>query len=256
MSSQNEQRYCAFVDILGFTELIKGLRDGTVRYEFIRDLLKQIHRPHDPKFVGLGETDFQAQSISDAVALSTRFTAAGLGILFDTLERLSLALLREGYFTRGAVCRGMLYHDANMIFGEALIKAYKLEAEVVKYPRIMLMKDVVDGALASNLKQYFVDRIKQAEDGPFFLHVLSQIEMITGIQERRPPDSREPPLDFSRFEIMRNRIQARFDQSVDNPRHFEKVQWFARYFNDTVGSGHPEINLITGPGLDTAGKFG
>jgi hypothetical protein len=152
MSSQHEQRYCAFVDIIAFSDLIESLRNGNVHFETIRDLLKQIHQPHDPQFVGLGDTDFQAQSISDAVALSTRSTVNGLAMLFDTLERLSLALLHEGYFTRGGVCRGMLNHDTNMVFGEALVKAYKLESEVAKYPRIMLTKDVVEGAMASNLK--------------------------------------------------------------------------------------------------------
>jgi hypothetical protein len=255
MGDQYEQRYCAFVDILGFSGLIGSLRGGDMSYDEIRDLLRQIHQPHDPQFVGLGETDFQAQSISDAVALSTKLTV-GLGVLFDTLERLSLAVLHEGYFTRGAVCRGMLFHDEKVIFGEALITAHHLESQIAKYPRIMLTKDVVADARNSNLNNYFVERIKPAEDGPSFLHVLAQIEMITGVNERRPPDSTEPPLSLARFERMKNNIQKRFDDAVDNPRHFEKVKWFAQYFNDTIGSGHPEIDLIVGPGLNVGAKWG
>jgi hypothetical protein len=204
---QYEMRYCAYVDILNFRGLIGDLRGGSLRYETVRNLLRQIHHPHDPEFVGLGQTDFQAQSISDAVALSTSLTIAGLAVLFDTLERLSLALLQEGYFTRGAVCRGMLYHDEKMSFGDALIHAYTLESEVARFPRIMLTKVVVDAARAFNLTDYFDGRIKQAPDGPYFLHVLAQIGMITGILERRPVGSTEPPLSFARFEILRNKIQ-------------------------------------------------
>jgi hypothetical protein len=164
-----EERYCAFVDILGFRGLIAGLGDGSVQLDTIRKLLSQIHEPHDPRFIGLGDNDFQAQSISDAVALSTRLTASGLSSLFDTLCRLSLALLYEGYFARGALCRGRLYHDPKMVFGDALVNAYTLESQVAGYPRIMLTKDVVRDAVGSNLKSYFFDHIKQADDGPFFL---------------------------------------------------------------------------------------
>jgi hypothetical protein len=29
----------------------------------------------------------------------------------------------------------------------------------------------------------------------------------------------------------RQQIQRRFDEATDEPQHFEKVQWFARYWN-------------------------
>jgi hypothetical protein len=67
-----EERYCAFVDILGFRGLIAGLGDGSVQLDTIRKLLSQIHQPHDPRFIGLGDNDFQAQSISDAVAIGIK----------------------------------------------------------------------------------------------------------------------------------------------------------------------------------------
>jgi hypothetical protein len=256
MSDQIEDRYCAFIDILGFKELVSGIRNGDVNFETIKGLLKQIHQPHDPTFVGTGDTDFQVQSISDAVVLSTRYTVTGLAILFDTIERLSLALLQEGYFTRGGLCRGLLYHDPQMVFGEALIQAYRMESEIAKYPRILLTKDVVDGAKGNNLPGYFNAHIRQSDDGPFYLHVLSDLESIIGMIDRRQPDTKEPTPNLSRFEAIRNRIQERFSESVDNPRHFEKVQWYARYFNEIINTGHPEIDLIMGPGVDTGAKWG
>ena len=121
-----EERYCAYLDILDFKTLVEGLRDGTVHFETIRDLLKKIHTPYDERYVGFGDTDFRVQSISDAVAISTRPSPQGLSVLCAALRDLSLALLHEGYFTRGAVCKGLLYHDDNMVFGEALIRAYRV----------------------------------------------------------------------------------------------------------------------------------
>src|SRR5437762_10988232 len=37
--------------------------------------------------------------------------------------------------------------------------------------------------------------------------------------------------------------------SVDNPRHFRKVQWFARYFNSCLPDGVEKIPRIKGAGL-------
>jgi hypothetical protein len=48
-------------------------------------------------------------------------------------------------------------------------------------------------------------------------------------------------------------IQKKFDESVDNPRHFEKVQWFARYWNESVD--HQEL-FIYGSGLSTVRPAG
>jgi hypothetical protein len=241
-----EERYCAYVDILAFRGLIAGLGDGSVGLDAIRKLLSQIHE-HNPQFIGLGDNDFQAQSISDAVALSTRLTASGLSILFDTLCRLSLALLYEGYFTRGAVCRGRLYHDPKMVFGDALVKAYTLESEVARYPRIMLAKDVVTDALGSNLRTYFADHIKQAEDGPFFLHFLQDLQTQCALANEAQLTSRAAVV--MRFKLARDMIQNRFDDSVDNPQHFAKVQWLANYWNTSFKDEPEGFSLVTGPGL-------
>jgi hypothetical protein len=44
-----EERYCAYIDILGFTKLMGDLRSGTVKYETIRDLLRRIYEPFPKK---------------------------------------------------------------------------------------------------------------------------------------------------------------------------------------------------------------
>jgi hypothetical protein len=66
-----EQRYCAFVDILGFQGLIDQLRHGKLGVRDLRSLLKQVH---DPRQIGAyiqRGSDFRVQSISDAVAMSS-----------------------------------------------------------------------------------------------------------------------------------------------------------------------------------------
>src|ERR1700733_13004521 len=138
-----EERYCAFVDILGFRQLIQRLEHGQVQFTFIRDLLRQIYSPQVSGCVDLDEMQFRAQSISDGLAISIPVSLSGLVVLFEAIRNLSVALLEQGYFVRGAICRGKLYHDERMVFGEALVKAYTLESEIARYPRVMVTKDVV-----------------------------------------------------------------------------------------------------------------
>ena len=52
-----------------------------------------------------------------------------------------------------------------------------------------------------------------------------------------------------RFHLMAAKIQEQFDASVDNPRVFEKVQWFARYWNETVWQFGGIVHRIRGPGV-------
>jgi hypothetical protein len=73
-------RYCAFIDILGFSDLINRLGAGETPFLFLKELLTKIHNPPklEPGALSYAISDFQVQSISDAVAISTTPTAYGL----------------------------------------------------------------------------------------------------------------------------------------------------------------------------------
>jgi hypothetical protein len=215
----------------------------------VRGVLKKIRTPHDPDVFGTGGTNFRAQSISDAVAFSTLPTIEGLSVLVGKLREFSVALLYQGFFTRGAVCKGLLHHDDQMVFGEALIRAHTLESTVVKYPRIMITKDVVDDALHSDKSKEFSEFIIPAEDGPSYLHVLWQLGMILEIYNENPAhQGSEHFLNY--YSAIQAMIERRFSESVDTPKHFEKVKWFANYWNETVDPiGGRIIMHINGSGL-------
>jgi hypothetical protein len=244
-----EMRYCAFVDILGFTEVINELRRGGITYEELRATLDVVHRPPLADVDVFRRSGLKVQSISDAVCVSAAHNASGLNHMLNSLEALTISLLDKGRFVRGAVVKGKLYHDDKMVFGEAQIRAYNLENNIARFPRIMLARDVAISAL--ELPRQFpndvIDFVRQSTDGPFFLHVLSAIVPI--LESAQDPHDRSNHL--ARYNLIASKIQQRFDDAVDNPRHFEKVQWFARYWNETTGPFRDEISAVTGPGMNT-----
>jgi hypothetical protein len=250
-----EDRYCAYLDILGFQRLIDRLSEGATPFETLQALLEQIHNPPHSANGTFKNADFRAQSISDAVALSTSLSSEGLSQLFHSLEKLCQRLLIEGFFARGAVVKGKLYHDDRMVFGEALVRAYRLESEIVRFPRIMIARDVVTDAAPSGNRGgslALTTMLKQADDGPWYLHILRTMEREGAYlaNASRVPKPNAIDSDILRdFAKMAAAIQRRFDEAIDNPRHFEKVQWFARYWNTSIPLGLQGINHIKGPGL-------
>jgi hypothetical protein len=242
-------RYCAFIDILGFRGLVRELQTDVSRFVKLQAALTKIHRPGNAPRKDW-TTDFRVQSISDAVAISTVANLSGLTHLFKAIETLAIDLLKEGYLIRGALVKGKLYHDDQMVFGDALVRAYDLESTIARYPRVMVTRDIIEeinqstrGFFREQRQQYEI-YLEQADDGPHYVHVLRNVASeISRIQNLNLPPEKQHSLE--EYENMRDTIQKRLAESVDNPRHFEKVQWFARYWNKCS----PYL-LVTGPGMD------
>jgi hypothetical protein len=106
-----------------------------------------------------------------------------------------------------------------------------------------LARNVAQDAHASKLTDFFSYMLGRSEDGPYILNVLVQIQSDSFPAPPRPNEL-EPVLEIARI------IQRRFDESVDNPNHFEKIQWFARYWNRSlqIDPGW-RVCRIVGPGL-------
>ena len=96
LPKEYEERFCAYIDILGFRELVRGLHEGTVPFGALKKALRQIHKPPTNAIFGLDDADFRVQSISDAVVMSTVPTASGFQYLFFASEILALELLYSG----------------------------------------------------------------------------------------------------------------------------------------------------------------
>jgi len=235
-----QDRYCAFVDILGFRQLIDRLSVEAGQFEALRNLLARVHgaRSGNPSEL---DSDFRAQSISDAVAISTLPTRDGLADMFRALQLLAVDLLVEGYFIRGAVVRASLYHDDRMVFGKALVQAYHFESEVVRYPRIMVARkvrdDIVRFSANSKTRDLFPNAkcLKQSSDGPMYLDILQPVVSLLR-KDDHPYEtlSVDEKARYRQYLSIRDRIQQRYEESMDTPRHFEKVRWFAQYWNDAI----------------------
>jgi hypothetical protein len=235
-----EIRYCAFIDILGFSELVRRISAEPDVYQGLLKVLSDIRlRTH----IGIkgGEAQFRAQNFSDAIVLSSAMTPAGLWHLLLSIDALAFGLLQQGVFIRGGVSRQRLHHDDHIVFGDALLDAYHLESKIAKFPRVILSRTVFCDAeqYASSdepWRTYFNSRLIKADDGPAFLHVLMDLDAFNRAPRNLSSNADQHPL-FLAGSTIRKRILHGLNDAMDRPQHFEKIKWFADYWNRTVCAG-------------------
>jgi hypothetical protein len=114
-----QTRYCAFVDILGFRELVRANMDSD-GVQRLRSMLESVHQPPlsgEQLFEG---SDLRVESISDGVWVSAASSQGGLNHLVHSLEGLAMGLLDNGILIRGGVVKAPLCHDEHVVFEPAL----------------------------------------------------------------------------------------------------------------------------------------
>jgi hypothetical protein len=228
-----DQRYVAFVDILGFAEIVRKTEHDTTnkRYDALVRTLTEIGSFNEET---INESDdFHFQSFSDSVIMSTATTHTGLLHLLHLISNLSLRLLSNGLLMRGAIAKGKLHHDQFVMFGPAFLVAYNIETTIAKYPRVLLSREVYQDFRRLTPSLTF-PRLLLADDGPPYLHVLAGFKMLN--EAPATPDYLNS--EEVRFaQTCQCAIQNLLDDSTYEPSHYEKLRWLAIYWNNTVVRG-------------------
>jgi hypothetical protein len=149
-----------------------------------------------------------------------------IGDAIITAGMLQVQLSIRGWFVRGAVCIGGLYMDEEMVFGPALVEAYKLEKCSARDPRVVLsdecMKAVVRHA------QYHAPQRESPQaamvavdvDGIGFVNYLS----LCVLQLVEQPLDAIPILASHRDSVIKMLKKNRMDPLV-----WAKYRWVAQY---------------------------
>jgi hypothetical protein len=226
------QRYVAFLDILGFSEIVRETDRDTLlnRFDALAKTLEEINSREDELDDVVG-CDFQFQSFSDSIVMSSNATTEGLFYLLLAVRRLALNLLGNRLLMRGAVAKGKLHHVGSVMFGPAFLNAYRIEHEIAKYPRIILSEDVFQEleVMKPGLSEpsYIL-----ADDGPPYLDILRMMKKFNSLGSSITVRN---SAEIIAGQSCQRILQELLDHSIHEPRHFEKVRWFALYWNGTFG---------------------
>jgi len=242
-------RYVAFIDILGFGDIVKRLEDphGDSRRTALRRLLSATRDLGTGQRLWQGEYDpnplvqaklrrnrerqgdlLLSHTFSDCTVISAADSTQGLNWLIESTVRVCTNLLYWGMVSRGGIAWGSLHHDDDCVFGKGYIDAYELEKHVAIYPRIAVSDEVRSKAAGtpdeaqrfSSCGGYF----RKDTDG---VHYLDYVRL-----GPRRPAVNDGASGWLRN--LRNVLLEGLTRWNAVPRVRMKYAWLAAYFNDVV----------------------
>ncbi len=154
-----EERYCLFLDILGFQSHIdetvnpKADSKHPMTFSRLKSALDKISNGvnYRQAVVVAGQmhpSSRQVTQFSDSIVVSylkNEQNGSGVSSILWDVHRLQLELVPYGILLRGAITSGLLYHDQSLVFGPALNEAVALE-KLASYPRVILDGQIFDEA--------------------------------------------------------------------------------------------------------------
>lgn len=193
MPIRYQNRIVAYIDILGFTEMIKQTDNendpinSSKKLNIIYGIVASIQKYFDSVKNQRGLKDnCSITMFSDLIVFSQPQTeSAGVIAMFDVLKRLQINMLEKNILIRGSIVHGKLIHKDNLIIGPALINAYNVENKSAVYPRIVIDPKVVNLYMRKGGKQLGVERIKDYDyeftfsddfDGTYYIDYFNFVE--------------------------------------------------------------------------------
>jgi hypothetical protein len=239
-----QHRYVAFLDILGFRNLIART---AIDSEFLDAVLKACERlAWEKEWTRVGPGESRVYMFSDCLCETAAVTPEGLGALIDGVSRLCQALIGTGVFVRGAIVVGEVYEQEHVIFGPGVVAAYDNESKAAAFPRILVTDEVyaksqsIEYIVGGRAPMRLSERIRRDFDGLYHVDWLCHFYRIyePGVRGLRL----DAPLDFGAIKHVAEywlndpELKKRVDIQA-------KMRWFASYFNDALHRGR-KLNIL------------
>ncbi|WP_156139585.1 hypothetical protein [Sphingomonas sp. 35-24ZXX] len=213
------ERYVAFMDVLGFSQLVSDADSEPYKREVILAIIKSLRNTISE----IPPTNFRFTQFSDCIAVSADRTPEGLVSIFSGCAALVSELLQLGVMLRGGIAVGNLVHTSDVLFGTGLLKALKHD-RTGGNPRIALQPEVV-----SDAKRWGYGDLTRTDHTDHFpmLHVLWEFE---NIGHETPM---QPLVKTAARKIIRQ-MDANLSRD-DYPADVKsKWLWMAKYWNSVT----------------------
>lgn len=152
---QKHTHVVAFIDILGFKKLVDDHFSGKDAHslESLKKAMKEAEDfaiKYSKRYFKSFEIKFSFRQFSDCVTISMPTNQRGgssiltiYGAFINVVRMYQFILLDNNILIRGGISLGGHFENRNMIFSDALVKAYQLESQKAIFPRILLDKSII-----------------------------------------------------------------------------------------------------------------
>lgn len=249
-----ERRIIAFIDILGFKEIVKQSEFDTSKIELLYSVLdylkdwetsekwnlKFLEIEEDAQKKGVENFDIRGKtnstSFSDSIVVSVQVdnnVNEMVSTLIVNLAYIGAILLEKGILFRGGLTIGNIVHkDNGTVFGQGLIDAYLLESKSAKHPRIILSDKLIkelNYPLETKRDRYpYHQYLERYDDGCVGFNQMIYNQVMESWTEMTADK-----LIIS-LEKIRKVIINGLDTSFQNPEIFEKYKWLKGQYNKLI----------------------
>lgn len=165
--------YIAILDLIGFKSALNSYDCETIASFFDEINQQYIISNNKTGEPIINKDDLHIKVMSDTVCMFVEVSVKNaLTALMTTCDYLQIRLLRFNIpiLSRGAIVKGQIYHNDDVLFGKGFVKAYYLQEETAKYPRIIIDNEVIESYKAfDEAGQRYLDifLIKDDYDGMY-----------------------------------------------------------------------------------------
>jgi hypothetical protein len=157
-SHLQEKKYVAFLDVLGFKELVrtKGERLN-LYFKTIENALVDIR---------FDKAEITSQLVSDSTILACDLTTDNLRLLLRAVQTIQARCAIENIWIRGAITIGDIHFDRelNIVVGNGLTDAYLLESQE-KFPRVIIDPKILKVEFGFGTRRSFIKEYNEKEAG-------------------------------------------------------------------------------------------
>jgi hypothetical protein len=219
-----KDRFVAFIDVLGFKELVKSgnIENLETYFNRITEVLDKLR---------IRKAKVESFLISDSIILIAPPGNTGLRQLLEAIRTIQSSLLWKKILLRGAVSYGPVYYNAerNIIVGMGFIKAYLLEKEAI-HPRIIIDPAIIK--LGFNDKAGFLKQMNGSTDYNF------EHRLIYSASEFAKINDDGIFIDYANKIIKESEVTGNLERTYDmirenlysDQRLYAKYVWLRDYF--------------------------
>jgi hypothetical protein len=264
--------FVAFIDILGFGELVKKYDKGLLP-SVLNDLKSALDNatsflkidlssPSDPlNWKKSLKVHLFSDCLCAAIPINLNYNDVFHNFTFfhlyiSTYQNL---LMEKGFFARGGVSIGSFYSDENMIFSGALVESVELEKTAI-YPRILISKSLIDKISALEDKEDDIINemfVKDSENRVFLnnFNIANCTNLIwakTSQKIKKDPPMAAKVEEKEKFEVKENNIfRAKIKSNIrkallefkNDEKVLQKYVWLKHYFDWTDNEAINKLSL-------------
>ncbi len=196
----------AFIDILGFSAIVEAdaKTSKPAKLWTIHQLLANV-KDTAPML--------EVRAFSDSITISAKLDSEMVKQLIVSVADLQRRFTSSGVLVRGGIAFGKHFADSTLIYSEAMIRAYLLERDKARFPRVLISNDLLDW--------YFHNSATNDDDAKTVDSVI-----LTDRDDYVFVDY----LDAGSLETHLSMINT-YNITKASPSVLEKVQWLCQYHN-------------------------